>query len=365
MKELAFKYRFYPTKEQERLLACTFGCVRFVYNNILSWRKELYNTEKTNTTYNKASSRLTDIKKEISFLNDVSSVPLQQSLRHQQIAFTNFFKKRAKKPKFKSKHANQSVELTSGAFRLKDGLLYIAKCKTPLNIKWHRPPTSQPKTITISKDKSGRYFVSLSCVFTPERKPISNKTIGIDLGIKDIVTTSDGFKSGNHKYTKKYSKKVAKYNRILAKKKKGSCNKNKARLSLAKVHAKVADCRKDFTHKLSSRLVNENQVISCETLQVKNMVKNRKLSKAISDCNWGELIRQLEYKCDWYGRDFVKIDRFFPSSKTCNNCGAVKDKLPLHIREWHCSSCNALLDRDLNASINIKVAGQAILVFGA
>lgn len=364
-KQIAFKYRIYPTKEQAKLLACTFGCVRFAYNNILSWRSDLYTKEKTNTTYNKASAKLTLLKKEFTFLNDVSCVPAQQSLRHQQTAFTNFFAKRAKRPKFKAKHSHQSFELTSRAFKIKDNLLYIAKCKVPLKVKWHRPPTSTAKTITISKDSSDRYFVSMVCEFKPEITVKNDKSVGVDLGITDLITTSDGFKSGNNKHTKKYAKKLAKYQRIHSKKKKGSSNRNKARLNVAKVHAKISDCRKDFAHKLTSRLVNENQVISCETLKVKNMVKNRKLSKAISDCGWSEIIRQLAYKADWYGKTLIKIDKFFPSSKTCNVCGSKKDKLPLHIRTWQCNSCNSLLDRDLNASINIKVAGQAMLAFGA
>ena len=367
MKERAYKYRIYPTPEQVTLLEQTFGCTRFIYNSILRWRTDAYHNEQTKINYNKASSYLTELKKnsEFPWLNDVSCVPLQQSLRHQQTAFKNFFEGRAKYPTFKKKRSKQSAEFTKSAFKYRDGQLFIAKSKLPLNVRWSRELPSELTTITISKDSAGRYFVSCLCRFEPKPLPISKNTVGIDLGLTDLVITSNGFKSGNPRHIKRYASKLAKAQRVLSKKKKGSSNFHKARKKVARVQAKIADCRRDFTHKLTSQLINDNQVISCESLSVKNMVKNRKLAKAISDANWGELVRQLTYKAEWYGRTVVQIDRWYPSSKRCNSCGHVVDSLPLHIRKWLCPECSSELDRDLNAALNIKAVGQTVLACGA
>lgn len=367
MKERAYKYRIYPTSEQVELLERTFGCIRFVYNSILKWRTDAFYNEQTKVNYNTSSRKLTELKKELdlSWLNDVSCVPLQQSLRHQQAAFKNFFDGRSKYPTFKKKRSKQSAEFTKSAFNYRDGKLFIAKSKQPLNVRWSRELPSKPTTITISKDSAGRYFVSCLCRFEPKPLPISKNIVGIDLGLKDLVITSDGFKSGNPNCTKRYAKKLAKAQRILSKKQKGSVSFHKARKKVARIQAKIADCRRDFTHKLTTQLVNDNQVISCESLQVKNMIKNRKLSKAIADANWSEIVRQLAYKADWYGRTFVQIDKWYPSSKRCSCCGHVVDSLPLHIRHWTCPSCETRLDRDINASLNIKAVGQTVLACGA
>ncbi|GAC14978.1 transposase IS891/IS1136/IS1341 [Aliiglaciecola lipolytica E3] len=295
----------------------------------------------------------------------MSCVPLQQSLRHQQTAFKNFFEGRAKYPAFKKKRSKQSAEFTKSAFKFKDGNIYIAKSKQPLDIRWSRELPSEPTTVTISKDSAGRYFVSMLCRFEPKPLPVTKKTTGIDLGLTDLVITADGFKSGNPRHTAKYEKKLAQAQRRLSKKKKGTANFHKARIKVARIQAKIADCRRDFTHKLTTTLINENQVISCESLSVKNMVKNPRLAKAIGDANWGEMVRQLEYKAEWRGRTLVQIDKWYPSSKRCNCCGHVVDSLPLHIRHWTCPACEARLDRDTNAAINIKAAGQAVLACGA
>lgn len=367
MKEIAIKQRFYPTTEQAQLLAQTFGCVRFVYNAILKWRTDAFYNESKKVNYNTASSKLTELKKQTEFewLNSVSCVPLQQSLRHQQTAFKNFFEGRAKYPAFKKKRSKQSAEFTNSAFKFKDGNIYIAKSKQPLDIRWSRELPSEPTTVTISKDSAGRYFVSMLCRFEPKPLPVTKKTTGIDLGLTDLVITADGFKSGNPRHTAKYEKKLAQAQRRLSKKKKGTANFHKARIKVARIQAKIADCRRDFTHKLTTTLINENQVISCESLSVKNMVKNPRLAKAIGDANWGEMVRQLEYKAEWRGRTLVQIDKWYPSSKRCNCCGHVVDSLPLHIRHWTCPACEARLDRDTNAAINIKAAGQAVLACGA
>ena len=362
----AYQFRFYPDPQQETLLAQTFGCVRFVYNSILRYRTDAYYQAQTKVNYIGANARLTEIKKlpEFAFLNDVSSVPLQQCLRNQQTAFKNFFEGRAKYPTFKSKKHRQSAEFTYRAFTFKNGELKLAKCDKPLAIKWSRQLPSDPTTVTVSKDPAGRYFVSCLCEFEPTLLPITDKKIGIDVGIKDLFVTSDGFKSGNPRHTANYAAKLAKYQRRLAKKKLGSKNRLKAKRKVARIHAKIADCRSDNLHKLSRRLVNENQVICAENLAVKNMIKNPKLAKHIADASWGEFTRQLAYKADWAGRTYVEIGRFFPSSKRCSCCGFVKEKLPLDVRSWECPECGTNQDRDTNAARNILAVGLTVLAFG-
>ncbi|WP_235860138.1 RNA-guided endonuclease InsQ/TnpB family protein [Photobacterium aquimaris] len=334
MKDIAMKFRFYPTPSQEHLLARTFGCVRVTYNQILKHRTDAYYSDNEKINYNKASSLLTQLKKQAEFewLNEVSCVPLQQALRHQQTAFRNFFEHRTNYPKFKKKHAKQSAEFTKSAFYYRDGQITLAKCSEPLDVRWSRKLPSDPTTVTVTKDSAGRYFVACSCQFDPKSLPISKQSVGIDLGLKDIFVTSDGVRTGNPKYTKRYAKKLAKAQRNLSRKKKGSNNRNKARIKVARINTKIADCRRDFSHKLTTALIRENQFIFTESLAVKNMIKNHKLAKHIADANWGELVRQLTYKAEWYGRTVVQIDRFYPSSKRCNGCGHVVDSLPLHIR---------------------------------
>lgn len=366
MVKKAYKYRFYPTDEQVELLAQTFGCVRFVYNRILSDRTQAYYDSKEKIGYTGANAMLTALKKnpEFHWLNDVSCVPLQQCLRHQQTAFKNFFEGRAKYPTFKKKSTRQSAEFTKSAFKYRDGSIYIAKSNHPLDIRWSRKLPSHPSTITISKDSADRYFVSCLCEFEPEKLTVTPNTVGIDLGIKDLFVTDKGEKVGNPRHTKRYERKLAKAQRELSKKKLGSSNRTKAKKKVARIHAKISDCRMDNLHKLSRRLVNENQVICAESLKVKNMIRNPKLAKHIADASWGEFTRQLRYKSEWAGRSFVQIDQFFPSSKRCSSCGHIVDKLPLDIRSWVCPNCDTELDRDHNAAVNIKAAGQAVLAFG-
>jgi putative transposase len=242
--------------------------------------------------------------------------------------------------------------------------LKLAKCDVPLDIRWSQPLPAAPTTVTVSKDQAGRYFVSCLCEFEPTLLPVTDKKAGIDVGIKDLFVTSDGFKSGNPRYTAQHAAKLAKYQRRLAKKKFGSKNRLKAKRNVARVHAKISDCRSDNLHKLSRRLINENQVICAENLAVKNMIKNPTLAKHIADASWGEFTRQLAYKAHWAGRTYVEIDRFFPSSKCCNGCGFVKANMPLDVRSWECPECGATHDRDVNAARNILAAGLAVLAFG-
>jgi putative transposase len=366
MTKRAYKYRFYPTPEQEQILSKTFGCVRFVYNSVLRWRTDAFYQQQLKVGYVEANAQLSRMKKdpELAFLGEVSSVPLQQCLRHQQTAFKNFFEGRAQYPTFKSKRHRQSAEFTRSAFKYRDGKLYLAKSKTALDIRWSRELPGEPSTVTVSKDSAGRYFVSCLCEFEPSKLPVTPNMTGIDLGLKDLFITDKGERVGNPRHTAKYAARLAKAQRRLSKKKLGSSNRAKARQKVAKLHAKISDCRLDNLHKLSRRLINENQVICVESLKVKNMIRNPSMSKAIADAGWGEFVRQLTYKADWAGRLLVAIDQWFPSSKRCSGCGHTLSSLPLSIRQWDCPECGMCHDRDINAATNIKAAGLAVLALG-
>ena len=373
----AFKYRFYPTTEQESLLRRTMGCVRLVYNKALDARTSAWYERQERIGFVETSSMLTGWKKQedLDFLNEVSSVPLQQGLRNLQKAFTNFWAGRAKYPNFKKKHSGGNAEFTKSAFKWKDGQVFLAKCTEALPIRWSRdlPQGCEPSTITIKLEASGRWFASLLVDTEIAQLPKSDKQIGLDMGVTSLITTSNGDKVANPKHFKQLRKKLKRVQKALSRKQKGSNNRHKARLQVARVHAQMTDARKDFLHKLTTQLVRENQTIVVEDLAIKNMVKNHKLALAISDASWGELIRQLAYKCEWYGRELIKIDRWFPSSKRCGNCGHIVDKLPggrvprppLNIREWECPKCGMNHDRDVNAAHNILAAGLAVSVCGA
>lgn len=369
MTQRAFKYRFYPTPEQETLLRRTIGCTRLVYNRALAARTEAWYERQERIGYVESSALLTTWKKEdgLEFLNEVSCVPLQQGLRHLQKAFGNFWAGRTKYPTFKKKRNGGSAEFTKSGFKFKDGQVFLAKSLEALNIRWSRflPVGAEPSTITVKLSPAGRWTISLLVDVEIEPLPESPNQIGIDLGITSLIALSTGEKVANPKGFKAKRRKLRKVQKALSRKVKGSNNRYKARLKVAKVHAEISDARQDFLHKLTTRLVRENQTIAVEDLAVKNMLKNRKLSQAISDASWGELVRQLEYKCDWYSRNFVKIDRWFPSSKRCGHCGHVVEKLPLNVREWDCPKCGTNHDRDVNAAKNILAAGLAVSVCGA
>jgi putative transposase len=368
--ERAFNYRFYPTTDQESLLRRTMGCVRLVYNKALATRTQAWYERQERIGYAQTSSMLTSWKKEeeLEFLNEVSCVPLQQGLRHLQTAFTNFFAGRAKYPNFKKKHHGGSAEFTKSAFKWKDGQVFLAKCTEPLPIRWSRqiPEGCSPSTITVKLTNSGRWYVSLLVDdHTVKPLPTTEQQVGLDLGVTSLIATSDGEKIANPKHFKRLRQKLRRVQKALSRKQKGSNNRHKARLKVAKVHAQITDARKDFLHKLTTQLVRENQTIVIEDLASKNLVKNHKLANAISDAAWSVLIRQLTYKCEWHGRELIKIDRYFPSSKRCGNCGHIVEKMPLNLREWECPKCGANHDRDINASKNILAAGLAVSVCGA
>ncbi|GAA2787223.1 RNA-guided endonuclease TnpB family protein [Kitasatospora aburaviensis] len=364
----AFKYRFYPTDAQAAELSRTFGCVRLVYNRALAVRTEAWTVRRERVNYNATSAMLTAWKKteELAFLCEVSSVPLQQCLRHLQGAFSNFWLGRAKYPAFKSrKKSRKSAEYTSSALRFRDGRLTLAKMDQPLDIVWSRPlpEGATPSTVTVSQDAAGRWFVSLLCEDRPTMPAPVNAAVGIDAGITSLVTLSTGEKITNPRHERKDRRRLAKAQRSLARKARGSANREKARRKVARVHAKIADRRRDFLHKLTTRLVRETQTVVIEDLTVRNMLKNHRLSRAISDASWSGLRSMLEYKAQWYGRDLVVVDRWFPSSRLCSACGTIRDKMPLNVREWECD-CGAVHDRDVNAARNILAAGLAAAACG-
>jgi putative transposase len=296
---------------------------------------------------------------ETAWLGEVSSVPLQQSLRHLDRAFVNFFEGRSKFPKFKKKHDSQAATYTASAFAWKDGHLTLAKMQEPLAIRWSRPlpDGAMPSTVTVTRDPAGRYFVSLLVEEEMAPLPPTPATVGVDLGLFDVVTLSTGEKTGNERFFRKEEQRLARLQRRHARKRKGSKNREKARRKVAKLHARIADRRKDFQHKLTTRLIRENQTICVESLAVKNLMQNEHLAKAIADVGWGELLRQLEYKVGWYGRTLIKIDRWYPSSKTCSACGFVLETLELDERVWTCPVCGVQHDRDINAAQNILAEG--------
>lgn len=364
----AYKYRFYPTEEQKQLLARTFGCVRYVYNWALRSRTDRYFQDGERWYYAQMSTALTALKKQEDhqWLNEVSSVPTQQALRHLDRAFLNFFEGRAEYPTFKKKRHDQAAEYSRSAFQWDGKQLTLAKMHEPLDIHWSRPlpEESKPTTVTITKDSANRYFVSFLVQEDIKPLPMTSQMVGLDLGIKSMVVESNGHTHGNPRFFARDEKKVARAERRKAKKKKGSKNRAKARLKVARLQKKIADRRRDYQHKLSTKIIRENQIVCVESLAVKNMLKNDKLAKAISDVGWGEFVRQLEYKANWYGRTLVKIDKFYPSSKRCHACGHILDSLTLAIRSWTCPQCGTSHDRDINAAKNILAAGLAVTACG-
>ncbi|MFG2950968.1 RNA-guided endonuclease InsQ/TnpB family protein [Streptomyces adustus] len=366
----AFKYRFYPTDTQAAELSRTFGCVRKVYNLALAARTEAW-ARQERVNYNQTSAMLTAWKKtdELAYLSDVSSVPLQQALRHLQVAFTHFFAKRAKHPRFKSrKKSRNSAEYTASAFRFRDGRLTLAKMRDPLDIVWSRPVPegTQPSTVTVSQDSAGRWFVSLLCEDASVGPlPATERAVGVDLGLDHLLTLSTGEKIANPRHERRDRARLAKAQRHLARKASGDgANRAKARRKVARIHARITDRRRDHLHKLTTRLVRENQTIVIEDLTVRNLLRNHNLARAISDAAWHKLRSMLEYKARWYGREVITVDRWFPSSKLCSACGSLQGKMPLHVRTWTCD-CGTTHDRDVNAARNLLAVGLTASVCGA
>ena len=365
----AYRYRFYPTPEQAGLLNRTFGCVRYVYNRALAERSRAWTQEQERVTFAGTCRMLTEWKAEpeTAWLYEVSNVALQQGLQHLQGAFVNFWGKRAKYPNFKSKRKSRaSATFTTSGFRYKDGRITLAKMDQPLDIRWSRPlpEGAEPSTVTVSRDAAGRWHISILVQTMAEALPPLDSAVGIDAGITSLLALSTGEKVANPRHERRDRKRLASAQRAMARKVKGSANREKAQRKVARVYADITDRRADFLHKLSTRIIRENQTVIIEDLSVRNMVRNHSLARAISDASWSELRRMLEYKADWYGRAVIAIDRFYPSSKTCSACGAIAAKMPLNVREWECARCGAAHDRDVNAAKVIRAEGLSVLACG-
>lgn len=363
----AYKCRAYPTPDQAAVFNRTFGCVRLVWNKTLAERHTAFFQRGEKTSYKQTDAALTAWKKteDLAFLSEVSSVPLQQTLRHQHTAFGNFFAKRARYPRFKSRTGRQSAHYTRSGFRIKDGQLHVAKTDGPLRVAWSWPDADlaaiDPTMVIVSREPDGRWYVTFAVdVDQPAPLPAAGHEIGIDLGIKDLAVTSDGDRIANPRHLARKARNLARYQRRLARCRKGSANRRKAKTKVAVAHRKVRDARRDFLHKTSTALIQAADTIVIEDLAVANMVRNRSLAKAISDASWADFRSLLEYKAARAGRQLIAIDRWYPSSKTCSTCGHLLPELDLRTRHWTCPACRTRHDRDINAAKNILAAGRAV-----
>jgi len=362
----AYRCRAYPDPAQQQVLARTFGCVRVVWNRTLAARQARWHLERTGTSYAQTDRALTIMKRdpELAFLTEVSSVPLQQALRHQHQAFAAFFACRARYPRFKSRRGRQSAHYTRSAFTLRGGQLCLAKTSAPLRFTWSWSEvdvtTLDAAMVIVSRESDGRWYVTFTLdADAPQPLEETGRAVGVDLGVTDFAVTSDGDKIANPRRLDRKARSLARYQRRMARCQKGSANRAKAAAKVARAHRKVRHARADFLHRASTRLVRQHDMIVIEDLNVSGMVRNRHLARAISDCGWGEFRRQLAYQCERYGRELVVIDRWYPSSRTCSACGHRLAELSLSTRHWTCPACGTRHDRDVNAAKNILAAGRA------
>jgi len=358
----SYKFKINPDKQQKNLLAKHFGSCRFVFNRYLNNRIETYNKQKTSLNYYDTASDLTQLKKEEKFvwLREINSQSLQESLKNLDNAYKKFFKKQNKFPRFKSKYDKQSFKIPQN-LSIKDGKLIIPKFKEGIKVNVHRKIEGKILFATISKSTTNKYYVSITCEVEHIPYEKTNSKVGIDTGIKDLAILSNGEKYENIKPLKSKLKKLKHNQKQLSKKVKGSNSRLKQKTKLARVHEKITNVRKDYLHKVSTEIIKNHDVICIESLCIKNMMKNHKLAQAFSDVALGTFYGMLEYKAAWNDKTIIKIDRFFPSSKTCSCCGWIKQDLTLDIRYWTCESCGSIHNRDLNASMNIENEGLRIL----
>lgn len=362
----AVKVRLYPTTQQQALLTNAFGASRWVWNHCLALNNQTYKDTGKGISGMEMKKLLPVLKKqeETTWLKDTYAQCLQSSVLNLSQAFVNFFEKRAGYPRFKSRHGKQSLQYPQNV-KVKEGKIHFPKIGD-IKANLHRFYDGELKTVTITKTKTDKYYASLLFEIEGNEKPTSTegKAIGIDLGLTHFAITSDGSKYDNPRHFKKHERNLKRKQQKLSRKQKGSHSRVKARRLVARAYEKVSNARQDFLHKLSRKIVSENQVIIVENLNVKGMVRNHKLAKAISDCSWSMFNKFLDYKAKRDGKVYLEIDRFFPSSKTCNVCLNVVDSLPLDIRNWECQSCHTHHDRDVNAAINIRDEGLRVLASG-
>lgn len=368
MTHYTYKYRLYPTKGQQAQLASHFGCCRFVYNHFLEQRKDAYLKEGKTPNYYAQAAELTKLKSEKEWMYETNSQVLQFELKCLQTAYNNFFEKRARLPKFHSRKDKQSFTVPQFV-EVHDNKVYFPKFKDGIKVKLHRPLEGKIRHVTISMNRAGQYHVTILVERNIKLLKKVKQEVGIDLGICALATTSVGKEYKNIRPCRGLQRRLRALNKSLHKKKLGSNNRERARKVLARLHNKIANIRNNHLHKVSRSIIDENQVIVLETLNVSGMMRNHCLAKSIADVSLSELVRQIEYKAQWYGRAVIKVDRWFPSSKTCSECGFVMNSLPLDVREWVCPRCETKHHRDKNASINIyregkRTVGTTGLAFG-
>lgn len=369
---MAYRCRAYPDEAQQQMLARTFGCVRVVWNRILAERRTQWHANRKGISYAETDRMLTAMKKDpdLAFLNEVSSVPMQQTLRHQQAALTAFFAGHARYPRFKSRIGRQSATYTRSAFRMHGGRLWLGKITGPLQFIWTWPDVEvaalDPSSVTVVRDPAGRWFVTLQVnEQDPAPLPHAGQNVGVDVGLTHFAILSTGEKIAHPNHWEQHERRLKRYQRRLSRSQRGSKNHAKTRVKVARTHARIVDARRDFLHNASTDLVRRFNMIAVEDLNVSGMVRNRTLARAISCVGWAEFRSMLEYKARRYGRRVVVIDRWYPSSKTCSACGFLAAALSLGTRCWTCSRCGIRHDRDINAAKNILAAGLAADACGA